>query len=82
MEDTTKQAVTDLVKQFSADLDAGNKSTIESVATSLMAYPMAELLPILKAHLGIERIIKNDLDEDANFRPLLDRANELPTITT
>ena len=71
-----KEAVVVLVTKFAADLDAGDTSSISTVAASLDGLEVVELIPVLKAHLGIERIVKNNLDEHEQFGKLLTRISK------
>jgi hypothetical protein len=60
-------AVVEMVKKLAADLDAGDTSSVESTATYLLANMDKDLIPIIKANLGLARIVKHDLDENPIF---------------
>ena len=66
-----KEAIIELLKQFSIELDAGNFNSVESVAASLADIASADLVPLIKEHLGIDRIVKFDLDINESFRAVL-----------
>ena len=66
-----KEVIVELLKKFAGELDAGDVKSIESVASSLIDVASAELVPLIKEHIGIDRIVKFDLDVNEAFRALL-----------
>jgi len=71
------EAIREMMQKFATELDAGNMSSIESVAAELSANADVALVPIIKANLGVERIVKYNLDENDSFHAALSQIVDL-----
>lgn len=64
-----------LTRKLAFKLVAGDVSLAQPVALVLDTLPIKPVLTIMRQNIGIELIVKNNLDEDGEFCSLLKKIN-------
>ena len=69
-----------LCQKWALDLDAGDKSSTQIIIEMLSDLPIKVAWQLVRKNIGIERCVKNDLDEDKNFQLLNQKVKEIPEV--
>jgi hypothetical protein len=66
-----------MCERLAAELDAGDKSNIQKVASALLEFDIEIVAIAIRKYISIERIIKFNLDEDPIFGIVCRKIQEL-----
>lgn len=65
-----------MCQELAHDLDSGDRSWIQSIGSALTDFPPDVILLSVRRYIGIDRLVRHDLDEDPIFEKCLRRVNK------
>jgi len=74
--ETDVDFATRLCTKLATDLDANDLSSVDTTFQSLGKLPVGIFVPAIKAKIGIDRLVKHNLDENEHFSAISKAAIE------